>query len=748
MTDIKRIAVLNAIEPPAIRESTARLKLVARRFGIDARSFCRSEDIIEYAPDFVLVSSCQDAKLTPFPTYGLLAPPAAQYLQTPRFTRNVLTYDASLTLSQEVARFVRDLAFGARKFSCPIAHFAATVQATEFEPHNGAAHLAYVGSNAQPERLIPVIESLLRHETLELRGPRGAWECVRRGAALAGPVPFDGASVLQIYRDAGVGLDLALADGAWQTPPATRLLEIIAASAVAITTRQPGLERLFGDALLYVEDNAPAHLAEQVCDHLEWVRGHPDAASERARAAHRIFRETFALDRLFPALLELHRRVVVEKGYRPDPDPEYERDLPSVTYIVRTGGGRSLKLLRRALDSLVAQQYPKLKALLVLFRELPELDELRAEYPALDLKAVDDFGGLRSTAICAGMRNVDTDLLGLLDDDDVLSPNHVRMLVKALQYHDRRNWRGTLNMAYSGSVEVGETQPRVEHPEYRDEHTLTRIERRCIEHYRLYEPGEMSRHQWYLINSFLVRRMLIDDELLDDPRIHTCEDLYVSLQIAQRTFLAFSGEVTMNHCYGDESSTVVDAHRHLADTLRGARRHWTRLFPLANVYNRPFVRTGGTAEDSAAIGDLEASVTPHLVVRPQERRRGGSIALGAPVDAARDISSLPVTLRPGYYTLSAGVTDLSNDGRGIPRFDIEVLKPDDAGASLAAAGFVIDDLERRGDLLCATLRFVISEEAESTAIQVRLTMPAGASAMVHQLLVSRRAEARMFQPST
>ncbi|MGE3839977.1 MAG: hypothetical protein AB7I50_00170 [Vicinamibacterales bacterium] len=726
---MRRIALLAPIGTPAIREALARTTLVARRSGIDARTFIKSEDVVDYEPDCVLAWSCQDAKLTSFPTYGVLTPPSSQYMRTRRFIRNVLTYDASLTLSEATRRWVADLAFGARKFSCPTARFGCTVPKTAFSPGSSSS-LAYVGSTPDA-RTVAVIDGIARTEPVAVRGARGTWAPLGYGAHA--PVGFDGESVLNVYREAGIGLNVT-SPGCTDGLPPLRLLEIVAGSAAAITVDDPQTRRFFGDTLFYVPDvQEPDDLAAHVLEQIFWIRAHRRETIERVRAAHDIVMEQFSMDVLFTNLREMHERVLSEKGYRPDADPAAEDALPSATYIMRTGGGRSLSLIRRALDSMVAQQYPRLRALLVLFRPMPEVEQLKAEYPSLAIQVVDDFGGLRSTAICAGMCHVETDLFGLLDDDDVLSPNHVRMLVKALAYHNGRTWRGKVGMAYSGSLELGETQARAEHAEYADAYALTRRERRVMEHYRTYSTTQMSQHGWYLINTWLASRDLIDDELLDDPRIHTCEDLYVALQLAQRTFLAFSGEVTMNHCYLDASSTIVDSHRHLADTLRGAVRHWTRLLPPESGHDGALMPTGQLPASSAS-EETERNLVGHLLARRQDLVPGGGVILDTLRDSPLEVRSIPIEFDQAWFALRVEIDDVRVTDARPAWIRIDVLDGGTPAARIAGAGFAVEELDWRGDLRCATLGFRLPDQRPVT---IRLERAPNVSLVVRRLVVLR-----------
>ena len=70
-----RIAVhtpFDPSEPIAETELFERLKIAATRLGWSCLRTDRSRDIEKFAPDVVLVEQFQVAKLTPFPTLGLM----------------------------------------------------------------------------------------------------------------------------------------------------------------------------------------------------------------------------------------------------------------------------------------------------------------------------------------------------------------------------------------------------------------------------------------------------------------------------------------------------------------------------------------------------------------------------------------------------------------------------------------------------------------------------------------------------
>jgi hypothetical protein len=287
---------------------------------------------------------------------------------------------------------------------------------------------------------------------------------------------------------------------------------------------------------------------------------------------------------------------LIDKGYVPNPDPAIEASLPSVTYIMRTGG-KHRAFLERTLNCLVAQRYPDLRVLFVIHARFDYIHEIIAQYPSLKIKVIESIKSRRSEAIRDGMAAIETDLFGLFDDDDELFPNHVRTLVKTLQYHTNRDWRGQIGMVYSGSIHADDTHLVEERVEFRD-HLLGEVtEKRAIEHFRFYSSLLMSAHSWFMPNGWLARKSIIDDELLVDPELDTCEDLYFELQIAQKAHLAFSAEVTAVHNFHHlGNSTIDDSHKHLPDTQRIALRNFMRVFPTDSLYDTQYNIVGKLAE--------------------------------------------------------------------------------------------------------------------------------------------------------
>jgi hypothetical protein len=593
---VRRIALLGHPKDEASLEGSgvACLRAAFERLDIETKLFTKSEDMMGFAPDFVLALSLQQPKLTPFPTYGLInAPregPVERLLEVRRFYRNICTYDAYATTSHAVKRMLGDIVFAARKRDSPVAFFGVTALMTPFRNAALDELVPLLGVSADDRRRFkPVCTALSMQPNLKLASNAAPdTDAVLRRLSLIGSGPQGD---LTLFQRTGVGLCLDPANDTTGWINRT-FFSLVAAGAIAIVPRSMLLEAIFGDCLLYLDpENGVEDIAAQCQEHVNWVRENPGLGAQKAARMHAIFCERLAIEALVPNLLNLHGFVLDRKGYKRLDSPRGSAALPSVTYIVRTGN-RDSRMLERMLDSLVAQNYPGLHVLFVLWSPMPHLESIQRKYGnVLSIKVIEDYGGMRSTGICAGMKAIESELFGMIDDDDELHPNHVQTLVKCLRYHDGLDWRGKVGMVYSGSVDVFVTGSRAEKLEWQDHRYVDLREKRVIEHFRFYSATQMSQHRWFLMsNAWLAKTKLIDEEVLADPQLDTCEDLYVFLQLAQKTHMAFTGEVTaIHHYHKSGNSTEIDAHRHIADTSRIALRNYARAFPRDIYYHSAYM---------------------------------------------------------------------------------------------------------------------------------------------------------------
>lgn len=575
------------------------------KVDVISKLFYDNDSILAYKPDCVFITSPQDGRLTPHPTYGLINKPRSEYLEIPRFIRNILSYDGYFTFSPVLKQTLGDLMFGARKLGTGILKLDFFPGATTFKAPAVDITSSKVVifepdlSNSQFKTAIfKLINTLKNAVVVTFSIPNNN---ISDKIVLA----KNSQELNQILNDAGIAICLNSGDQR-ENSITPAVIKLIASSTVTIAHRTEVLAGYFGDNLYYLSaDTSVSDLPKKIEDIIKKIQSQPSLAVNKAEKAHKIFLETFAFEKLFAKFTEFHQKTLINKGYVPNPDPAIEAALPSVTYIIRTGG-KYRHFLERTLDCLLKQQYPDMRAILVVHAEFPYIDEIIMKYPSLRIKVIKSLKSMRAQAIRDGMAAVETDLFGLFDDDDEIFPNHVRMLVKALQYNANRDWRGEISMVYSGSIHADDTLPVRERIEFQDHKLISKNEKRCIEHFRFYSSSLMSQHTWFMPNGWLIRAKYIDEELLVDPELDTCEDLYFELQIAQRGHFAFSPEVTtIHHFHRFGNSTIVDNFKHFPDTQRIALRNFSRVFPQDIVYD---------IADAFQLIGKPASVLPNLIL--------------------------------------------------------------------------------------------------------------------------------------
>jgi hypothetical protein len=581
MTTLKKISILsNELARYTYEVQEFQDALLA--LGVESSVAMNLDDITDYQPDCVITTSLDDPKLTPFPTFGLINTPKAEYLELPRYVRNSLTYDGVFIQSKTLAQTFKDIKFGARKLSGKITDI-------DFHPMKRL----YKSPDFSKNRII-IFEP--NYDQSEYK------TCIKKllaafnniflltNACSDNKIKSDKVLRYKNYHDVDSFLSESsfaiVLDPGYDGVVKSTLIKSISHSLVVITRANCEIEALFGESLYYIPNEANVNsVVNFVGLFLKKIQNNLIEATIRVKKAHEIFMSEYALNNKLELFINHYKAFLIDSGYLPSDDAEKEKLLPSVTYIMRTGG-KHRPFLERALDSLVSQKYPKLHVIFVTHVKVPFINEIIAAYPSIQFKVIESIKSRRSEAIRDGMAAVETDLFGLFDDDDELFPNHVRSLVRALNYHQNRDWRGEISMVYSGSIHADDTYPVPEHHEFRDDRVNSKNEKKAIEHFRFYNSFSMSHHEWYMPNGWLARAKMIDEEILDDPALDTCEDLYFELQFAQRGHLAFSAEVTaVHHFHHLGNSTIDDSHKHVPDTQRIALRNFSRTFPRDSIYD-------------------------------------------------------------------------------------------------------------------------------------------------------------------
>lgn len=596
MTKLSKIAIL-IDRDVGLNYELEEIKKAFERIKVNVKFFYNNDNILSYQPDCVIVTSPQDAKLTPFPTYGLINSARDEYLELPRYLRNILTYDGYFTVSPRLKQMLEDVMFGARKLGSSIEWLDFYPATTEFKArvNHDKRRIIIIEKDFANSKFKTAIYGLLSHFEQMKVVTFSAHNSDKFADRFI--IPKQGSEFTSILENHDIAICLESGNQQEQTIT-PMVIKSVASSLITIAHHTDILQEYFDDSLYYIpQDTLVDKLPNLIKSYLDEIeKTDTNVILEKTKKAHQIFLDKFAFDNLIPKFMQFHAKTLIEKGYQPNPDPEQENSLPSVTYIMRTGG-KHRPFLIRALDCLVAQKYPDLRVIFVTHVKVPYLDEIINSYKTIKFKVIESIKSRRSEAIRDGMAAVETELFGLFDDDDELFPNHVRSLVKTYKYHTNLDWRGKVGMVYSGSLHVDDTEPVFERVEFHDAKLINKNEKRAIEHFKFYSSVLMSRHEWFMPNGWLARADLIDQELLVDPALDTCEDLYFELQIAQRAHFAFSVEVTAVHNFHHlGNSTNEDSKKHLPDTQRIALRNFTRVYPPDALYDTPYNIVGRVSQ--------------------------------------------------------------------------------------------------------------------------------------------------------
>lgn len=581
MQKVKKIAIQHPYEAVAETQSAARFISTAKKFGIEVRELRNSCDIVDFSPDFVLSLSHQDPKLTPFPTYGVMTAPQSFY-ETPRFIRNILTYDGYLTVTDQMSEWLTDICFGARKISTPIGFYANTVSSltTPPIPSMKDASLMYIGTNWDGNRHGKLFDYLSKLTPLKVYGPRKNW--TGHENVYCGEIPFDEQSVLERYNQCGLGLCLDRDDFARESMPSSRVYECLAANALPICYRTDFYEKWFGDNLLYIDTNVNSiEIANQVAERISWVKKHPELAKEKLRNSVAIYADNFSLDVMIDNLLAYHARLLINKGYTIKPLSTDTESTPLVGTIIRTGG-RDERFLIRALDSIRNQTYRNLTVLCVIWQNKDSIEKILACYPEVNFHVISLPGGDRSDSLWAGLRGameIGCNFIGVLDDDDEYHCNAISSLINLAQYHDSLSFREPVSLYFGGTLVCYENAILNKTLDINDSSKLWRAETTYVRNFHFASRGNVDDETFKCSPSgMLINASFIDQEILQNPKLKIGEDYYIWMQLAERGKCVFLPEI------------VATVHEHGVDQSEYHKENEANYYQRKRVAYRSFGR--------------------------------------------------------------------------------------------------------------------------------------------------------------
>lgn len=270
----------------------------------------------EMSVEFVIALHFDSAKCWSAFTYYALWNPLDFYFQWNyrEKTRNILSNDAFLSCGSEVADdHIKRLLNGANRSVKN--EFSTLYHGTHkpiLEPSLGIGKLFYCGINweaisGKGGRHHELLKLLDEKGLVNIFGPEifqevKVWDGYE---SYQGSIPFDGTSLIKKVAQSGIGLVLSSEAHIQSGLMSSRLFECLAAGVPIICDGNPFAKRNFSDLLLYIDTTNSAHeVVNQISDHIDWIKNHPDEALSMAQKAQAIYLEKFELSKNLTAILK------------------------------------------------------------------------------------------------------------------------------------------------------------------------------------------------------------------------------------------------------------------------------------------------------------------------------------------------------------------------------------------------------------------------------------------------------------
>ena len=425
---VSRIAILNSYLQGghvdiAESESSRRFINAGKNLGIEVRVFAKSENIADFNPDFVVAITYQEGKLTKYPTYVSLNIAPSLVYEVPRFIRNILSCDGFLTISPSVVDWLTGLCAANDKI-LNIGHAAFSVPRREFvSPDFENASVMYCGTNWDGLRHQNLLWQMTSGEILKCYGPAKSWEQYP-ATLFGGAIPFDGVSLFNAYHKHGIGLCIGYPAFDKEGIASSRIFEIAAAGALPLCSNNSLIKSLYGDAVLYLEDDERS-MAYQIMQAVQWVRANPQTAQDMARRANEIFNQELSMEVYINNMVSLHEEVMNNKLFV----KTQLADSQGVTYLLRAKHINDKLIF--LLDDLLSQSYENINIIVLSESPSGRLQELVTHFglAANKIKFVEYHGSQDNQVVLDVLQSSKTDWLSILSLEHRIFPNHTSMLL-------------------------------------------------------------------------------------------------------------------------------------------------------------------------------------------------------------------------------------------------------------------------------------------------------------------------------
>jgi phosphoglycerol transferase len=550
-----RIAIENSLpNHPVSAEAEWRKRAViaCERLGFEAIDVVTSDDIDRCRPDCVLVTHEFSPKTTEFPTIGLNWSPPSFFALDPIRRQAILSMDGHLWGSAAIAEWINNLMAANKKVSVlgPSLMLPSTHDCGPARPLPRDLAMFYAGVHWDGSRHGSIFKALSDLVPMHFYGPAAAWR--KQGKAYRGSLPFDGVSVIDAIRSAGIALCLHKTEHRQANCPSMRLFEAAAAGALIITEDFAFPRQWFKDSVLYVDPELPAQtVAAQIVAHVFWANNNPADAGRLAERSNALFRERLTLESMLGVLPAFTETVKTARHFRPG-SVLSTQTRPTVEYIIRVQSSDTSSV-RRTLEGLAHQTYNPIGVLVVQSRPVEGISEL-----------IDMFEGQLAWIRCvsfeadgnrlswqAAFRSLTADYIGILEDGVTLFPNHVASLMSYLRENSN------CEAAYSGIVRIRDDPGHfVFAPRFKGPSRTVIEERRDLFCVEAEHPSSVPTSDVIGTNTWICRRSAFDTAGLQDSLIERSDGIDFGPMITEPTKLGCTAMVTAAlHCRSIKTNT-------------------------------------------------------------------------------------------------------------------------------------------------------------------------------------------------
>lgn len=584
-----KIALLDSwpnLEESAELEFIKRFIIASENIGdIEARRVVTSDDIYNFSPDAVLASHEFSRKLTEFPTIGLLWSPLSFFSDDEYRKISIQSYDGYVVGNEFLRQYVSDINFS-RPIRKPVGKgtFLPTTYTTNINALEEVEDptLCYLGVHWDGSRHGRVFEALTKRNLITVYGPSSSWKDYPNN--YGGMVPFDGRSVQKTIAKHGIALCFHKKEHRQQNTPSMRIFEALSVGAIPICDNIEFARTELSDVALFVDTTkSPKLIAEQIDNHIQWIRNNKADAIERVRKGKKWFEDNWSLEQkirnvIIPTIESIQDAGLfstINKFNNIDIE-NIDKLIPECEIVIRAGG-RDLSYLRRAINSVVAancKEFP-LGIIVVDYKSRSDIrsfvsNDISKKIPVTYITSEDN--GYRSTALWNGLRAAKAPFVAHLDDDDSVHPNHYRQLRQMLQHYSNSP------LAYSGVIKKEDSEGcYFDAINFRGGKNSVIEENRQLFFMSDYDLTRLAQFDNYIqSNTWMARREVLSSIIEDDPQLEVIEDVYLYLLLAQRGPFAFTGSATAvwhwRSAQADNSMTSVSLSKWMRDGERVARR--------------------------------------------------------------------------------------------------------------------------------------------------------------------------------